>query len=290
MTIKKKLVLVPVDFSKVSLDALDMAASIAHKVDAEILMLHVVETYDLNVDLGESVVKVLDAKIKDKLEKIRTDNQNLWGLNIMAVHKKGKIHEVIREVADEREAWLIVMGTTGVSGLSSLSRFFLGSNAHRTVQLSNHPVLTVREGKYNADFKNIILPLDVEHDTTQKVDFALKWAKFFKSTVHVVSVTSELEYASGDDKEVDEKLKQVADRFDDEGVKVKIASIHEKNVAEALVSYADRIKADLTIIMTRQESKINDVLIGSRARSIITKSNRPVLSLRPGQAKEFSPK
>lgn len=275
------------DFSKVSLDALDLAGKLAHKVDAEVMILHVVETYDVNVELGESVTQVMDAKIKEKLEQIRTDNQNLWGLNIQAMHRQGKIHEVIREVTNELNSWLIVMGTTGASGLSNLGKFFLGSNAHRTVQLSNIPVLTVREGEYSAEFENIILPLDVEKDTTQKVDFALRWARFFKSTVHLVSVTSEFEFAKGDHDKVDAQLRQVADIFAEEGLTVKYISLHEKNVAEAVNDYAERVNADLTIIMTRAESKLNDILIGSRARNVITKAKRPVLSLRPKQAVDF---
>ncbi len=285
----KKLILVPVDFSNVSIEALELAGKIAHKVNGEILLLHVVETYDENVGLDEKLANVNETTVKAKLEEIRAEKQSLWGVNTMVIERQGKIHKVIREVANEKNAWMIIMGTTGASGLSDISRFLLGSNALRTVQLSEAPVLTIREGNYNGDFKNILLPLQAGKPTLEKVDYAMRFALAFNSTVHILAVTSEFEYAGGKDKDVEEMMKMVADKLVDQGLKVTVNSVHEKkNVGEEINDYSEKMNSDLTIIMTRQESAITDLIMGSRARTIITKSTRPVLSLRPEQAVDFN--
>ncbi|MFN5518341.1 MAG: universal stress protein, partial [Bacteroidota bacterium] len=46
MSLNIKRILVPTDFSEISLNALDYAATIAAKDDAEIILLHVYETPD----------------------------------------------------------------------------------------------------------------------------------------------------------------------------------------------------------------------------------------------------
>lgn len=81
--------------------------------------------------------------------------------------------------------------------------------------------------------------------------------------------------------EIKNQLDEVAEKVSAAGVKVFTNMLRNDDVADTVIEYSQEINADLVIIMTREESKLNDMVVGSSARKIITESKVPVLSLRP---------
>ena len=49
-----------------------------------------------------------------------------------------------------------------------------------------------------------------------------------------------------------------------------------------LIAYSKKMHAGMIVVMTQQETNITDFFIGSTARSIIQKSEFPILSIIPG--------
>src|SRR6187399_2676121 len=130
VTINK--ILVPIDFSEISIHALEYAALIARQAEAEILLLHVFESYSHNTML-EMVVDftdIMEKGIQDKMDEIKSKNANLKGVTIHSKVATGKIHSEIERVAREEDIKLIVMGTHGVSGVTNIAKFIIGSNAY----------------------------------------------------------------------------------------------------------------------------------------------------------------
>jgi universal stress protein A len=141
-------VLVPVDFSSPSLRALDYAVDFARPLDAEIVVLFVVEpiysvtTGDLYAPSSELTALMqeqrrqgrtqlveLAARLKKRYAKIRT------------VLEDGLAYQAIGAAANRLKADLIIMATHGRTGLSHL---FMGSVAEKVVRTAGCPVLTVR--------------------------------------------------------------------------------------------------------------------------------------------------
>lgn len=57
--------------------------------------------------------------------------------------------------------------------------------------------------------------------------------------------------------------------------------ISGSDVAEDIIKYSKKIKADLILIMTQQEMNWTNMFISSQAQEIINSSEIPVLSVRP---------
>ena len=76
------------------------------------------------------------------------------------------------------------MGTNGSQGRKSK---IIGSNAEKVVRLAKCPVITIKGKDHRIGCKNIILPLDLEKETKEKVTFALEYARYW-DTGWVVSV------------------------------------------------------------------------------------------------------
>jgi nucleotide-binding universal stress UspA family protein len=142
---KIKNILVPVDHSACSEQALDYAVELAGNLDAKLHLLSVVgiPTYGVP-DLGVGITAPM-------IENLIADNQR--GLDQLAKNRPavtqtlvraGDARDVILQTVEELGADLIVMGTHGRRGIS---RALLGSVAEMVVRTSPVPVLTVRGRK-----------------------------------------------------------------------------------------------------------------------------------------------
>lgn len=281
-----KKILVPTDFSDVAQGALLSAGWIAHKTGAELIVLHALETYEFNTtldNLGLTYVEILKQTVSKKLEELTTQNEQLQGLKISQRMEKGKIHKVISETAIEENCNLIVMGTHGASGISDFNRYLLGSNANRTVNVSDIPVLTIRKNEPIHRVSNILLPLDLTKTTTQKVSTAIALAKVFDATIHAITITELFDGFNPKVDQMDAKLGKVEEEIAANGIACTTASIENKDIAEGVMSYATdpQNAIDLIVIMTRQENLFNEFIPGAHSRKIIGQSPIPVLSMRP---------
>src|SRR5688572_8457713 len=141
-----KRILVPVDFSDPSRQALREAVVIAQQRGARLTILHVhaiteVAMLDfVYVEPAEKVAEVVDAAQR-QLEKWAKDE----GLKPGQADLKVITGSPVREILTASESHdLIVMGTHGRSGLS---HFLLGSVAERTIQGARCSVLVVKTPK-----------------------------------------------------------------------------------------------------------------------------------------------
>ena len=162
MTVKK--ILVPIDYSDDSYQALRWGASLAEKYGGEILLLHVlpkaVEEVFTHVPMWEDVPayyyegmgtahkgrrsEPIIIDLAEQAETQLTDlaRKDLQGTVPVAVKVAvGKPPEEILRVAREEGVDLIVMGTHGRTGLPHL---LLGSVAETVVRMAPCPVFTVR--------------------------------------------------------------------------------------------------------------------------------------------------
>lgn len=139
-------ILVPVDFSQCSEQALDYAVELADKLGAAVHLLSVIGIPSYGVpELGVGVTAtMMDNLIADNQAALdalarprKLDSKNV-------IIRAGDARDVILQTAEELGADLIVMGTHGRRGIS---RALLGSVAEMVVRTAPVPVLTVRGRK-----------------------------------------------------------------------------------------------------------------------------------------------
>tara|TARA_B110000977_G_scaffold196409_1_gene276720 strand:- start:112 stop:993 length:882 start_codon:yes stop_codon:yes gene_type:complete len=275
-------ILVPIGFSEQSMIALEQAERLATLTNGEITLLSVIETSGMLSRLfGEDEEKYSDLKIvlQEKLDKLATEVSARIGLKVNAMASKGKVSQKIIEVSELISAKLIVMGTNGAP--SEFSKKVIGSNAFRVITHSTCPVITIKGKDHFKGCRNIILPLDLEKETKEKVSHALKLARLCGATVKVVSISK------NKDDEARAKLKanlnQVKRFLTDGGVttEAELIKAEGRSLAQSILDYSNDNEGDLIMIMTQQESDFTDHFIGSSAQSIVYNTDTPVMSVRP---------
>lgn len=149
---KIKNILLPTDFSNLSLSAASYAVDLASQYDAKIHLLYVLEKTPpiLTIrTLGLSEEKIIksieeDAKrlMEETLEKIKKTGNNK--IKIDGIIKKGIDYQEITKYADDNNIDLIVIATHGNTGLLHT---LIGSVAEKVIRHSKKPVLVITPEK-----------------------------------------------------------------------------------------------------------------------------------------------
>ena len=287
MSISASKILVPIGFSAQSMIALGQAFNLAKIKKSEVVLLSVVEEQSMMQSLFlDDKSHELQLKVNQKLQEIGKEYGDKYGVHVEILVAKGKVYNQINEVAEMISADLIVMGTDGSAGST---KKIMGSNAERVVRLAHCPVITIK-GKYHSEgCENIILPLDLEKQTKEKVTYALEYARYWNSTIRLVSVVLR------DNQEVREKLikniNQVKKFITDAGVKCSAELVEgekKQTLGDFVFKYQKRFDADLIMIMTKKEELTLSNNISVTARYIINNSEIPVMSIRPKEQKHLT--
>jgi len=279
-------ILVPIGFSEQSIIALGQAFNLAKIKNSDVVLLSVIEGQSMIESLFlDDTSDELKAKVKSKLEDIASVYSSKYSVDVDTMIAKGRVYEEVNKVADMISADLIVMGTNGVNSKSK----FIGSNAEKVVRLSKCPVITIKGKAHRDGCKNIILPLDLEKQTKEKVTYALEYARYWDATIRIVSVVLR------DNNEVRAKLikniKQVEQFILDAGVKCTSEIVEgekKRTLGDFVFDYEKKFDADMIMIMTKKEELTLSNNISVTARYIINNSDIPVMSIRPKEVKHIT--
>ena len=146
-------ILVPVDFSDCSLDALEHAIVVAQQAKASLMLLHVLEpvSYGLDFTLDESHRSESSTWTK-RLEELISSYQ--YTHVPMEFRLRGGLpSDSILDCAQTLSCNLIVMGTHGRRGISHT---ISGSVAESVLRKSHCPVIAVRSPKSRSDHRRVI--------------------------------------------------------------------------------------------------------------------------------------
>lgn len=274
-------ILVPLDFSEASLNALDTAIAIAKQQNASIMLLNVADSslmfgfkgvHYISEKTINSIVDVSTSMLNSLLTTLNEKHQ----LNFTSEVKVGLIPQSITNTAAEIDADLIIMGTHGVSGFRE---FFIGSTAQKVVKISSCPVLTIPPNKKWLDFKKILFPVRPIKEVMEKYDFLRKIIANTNASMDIlflVPAYDEIEKKLLKNLVKDIKVKVINDQIRVSGT----LKIGEK-MPQAVLKRSKLIDADMIVITVKIDAEFKQFFIGPFEQQIVNHATMPVLSIRP---------
>jgi nucleotide-binding universal stress UspA family protein len=193
-------IVVPVDFSEMSIQAIRTASGLARRFNASIHLAHV-RQFDYASGFSAPAPPMVPFSFmtyeQNEETKIVTELNALareYGVSSGICHVLGgaPAFDEICRVAEKIPADLIVMPTHGRTGLKHV---FLGSTAERIVQHSPCPVLVTRESvlqsKNGSRFKinKILVPVDFSSCSREGLRYAIAFANEFGARIVLVHAT-----------------------------------------------------------------------------------------------------
>lgn len=289
-----KIILVPIDFSRPSLEALPWAKFLARTTGAAI---HLVHVHGLEYPLPMNVVPP-DVRRRAEIEKrLRRYLEKFGARYRLTAHglrchvRMGNAFNEICSLAREIEADLIVASTHGHTGWKHV---MLGSVAERIVRHAPCPVLIARRDETTraerAGVKKLVVPFDFSPAAAAGLAYAVKFARRYGSSLvllHVVTpdrfvvpqgalvyATPELKQRAVDDARA--RLKKFAATFDFAGVpwkEVVRAGVPHLEICR----FEEKSASDLVITSTHGRTGLRHALVGSVAEHIVRAAHGPTL-------------
>ncbi|HNS16588.1 MAG TPA: universal stress protein [Bacteroidales bacterium] len=141
-------ILVPIDFSDLAVDVIQMATNLAKAFNGSIRLVHVVSPqypYYVGLEMSTEIIQDIEAedmhKIENDLKAMELFIQQK-DIEVSSVLLEGKKVSAIIEESERIEADLIVIGS---ETLGLFSRTFLGSVSEGVLRKASCPVLIVQE-------------------------------------------------------------------------------------------------------------------------------------------------
>jgi nucleotide-binding universal stress UspA family protein len=291
-------ILVPVDFSSASADAIRQAARLASWSRASLHAVHVVEpTLLFAADMPLLVPPVtLDADLIDNARAqwagFVPDLPGRSGVDFRAV--LGSPIDEISRLAREVYADLIVLGAHGRSHPANA----LGALAASVVRHAPTRVLIVRAG-HLGPFQRIVLATDFSETSAKAFDQAARLAAQDAAELHVVHAHADPLSALTNPATVLGAMPDFAARYalaaqqrvqrfiDERGEMGRFAkpvahAIAHEHHARAIVEFALAHKADLIVLGTRGRSGLRELFLGSTAERVIREAHCTTLVVPPG--------
>jgi nucleotide-binding universal stress UspA family protein len=300
--LKLRRILVPLDFSGLSRQALGSAVPLARKYRAKISLVHVVQLPVVMEALpgGSAYLPVntddLLNAAKAHLAELATRLVPRELLDQTVVAEGNPAYEVI-STAESLKADLIVLSTNGRSGLK---RVLLGSTAERIVRHAHCPVLTVRRQPAASEkpvyperlpWRRILVPLDFSFTSLHALKVAAALAEQSSARLTLLNVVEPSPYATGlegaplvipDDvfaRNAKAQLPRVAQRFVPSSVRVTQLVGHGR-AASVIVETALEKEIDLIVLSTHGHTGLERLLMGSTAEHVVRHAHCPVFVVR----------
>ena len=148
-------ILVPIDFSDCSLDALEYAVVIAQRGRASLMLMHVLEPVSYSLDFSLPHVAEREKRRNAIKERLSGLVSALTAVQVKSDYlmRGGLPGDSILDAASSQPADLIIMGTHGRRGLAHA---YYGSVAESVLRRAQCPVLMVRSPKFHAGHRRVL--------------------------------------------------------------------------------------------------------------------------------------
>lgn len=277
-----KTILVPTDFSKTAQNATDVAASIAKKSKADLILLHVVEEIEegsFNVE-GEAVAsgswedRIFTAKMiqKSRQQLAKAAGPMIEnGINVRQLLRVGTPYHGIRAIINENKADLVVMGTNGKSPLEEI---LVGSNTEKVMRRSSCPVMSVNKKPSSLDFKSIVYAVSLRSDELSFPPLVREMQKLYGATIHLVRVNTPGLFIN--DKVAKEKLEVFAQKMKLQDYTLN--TYNDFNEESGIINFSESVGADIISMWTHGRTGLSHMFNGSIAENVTNHAKRCVLT------------
>lgn len=270
-----KTILVPTDFSKASANALQYAFAVARRTGSEIIILHVVfpnEGVDNNVYAAFWTDDYYAYRQKALQNWARRQRRGETAKNL-AVRTEitvGFPIGSILETAEKHKVDLVIMGTTGATGLGGL---ILGSVAAGVLGHTQLPVVVVpKKGKFEGKGAAVFATDFYLQSNAQTMHTLRDILGLYQSPLKIVHILDR-----PDDRPDHAREATLAHKL--EGISHEFHYIHDRDVPQAISNYLEAVDAGLLVAVAHKHGLLYRFFIDSLTRRLAKRVDIPLLAL-----------
>ncbi|MDR8390539.1 universal stress protein [Aliifodinibius sp. S!AR15-10] len=283
-------ILVPLDFSDLSNQALSAAEEFAKLFDGRITPFHAYLPISemegpYMLGLGTSPIEdyeEIEDTLRDRLDEVAREHVEERYLD-KAIISVGNAASAIVEEGQNYD--MIVMSTHGRTGFS---RFFLGSVAEKVLRTSHIPVLVIDKESRIGPIKRILATTDFSENSHAAFPLVKDIARAADAQVELLNVMT---YDTQHDEKPDEGKISLRNKRMEILVKEEFHEISDRLQTNVIVSadtphetifkHNQDNPADLVVMATVGRTGIEYLMMGSTTANVVRHVKTPVLSINP---------
>lgn len=269
-----KTILVPVDFTITSRNALLYALFLNRHMQAEIILFHAynVPAYETDIALEIPDHSVREEMLNELMEWKKDAESRYPEMKILAHLSDALTREEIIDEELSFKADLVVFGTQGTDGLAGV---FL-SDTVTAVEHTRCPVLIVPPAVILGSLEKIVFATDFEEDDIQNINMIIEFARMFDAEVtilHITGVETSREIQ-------DQQLKHFAARLRREinYAKLEFRLLDAGDALDAINDYTASIHADMLAVSMKKMSAFQQLFEKSVKKEMVYHTSIPLLA------------
>jgi nucleotide-binding universal stress UspA family protein len=266
---KQHSILVGIDYSKSSENALNYALHLAERFKTKVILLHVFEFPVVHTNSGLYVVdyKAVKAHDLEKLEKVRSKAlQKFPTAVIECINTTDTLKSFIKDLAKKKVIDYVVLGLQTKDKLSKLLYSTTGVNLSTKIDC---PVIIVPEKYKQHDLVHAVISVDNIHSIKkQNLEKALTFTKDYKCNSKLVHIQTQDEFML-----VNQKNAQK------EKAKWDIKTIKAVDFGKGIATYVKNNKTDMVVMFSHSHSVFYSLFNESNTKHIAFQSKVPVMAI-----------
>lgn len=273
---KIKNILVPVDFSNCSKNALRIAIGMAKDFGAKIHMVNAVHVHTPHPDLvGGSLVDSImldyETQVKDSFEDLESEIIELKEVPHDADRFISYLTDAIHSESEAKDIDLIVMGTRDKH--DSIEHL-IGTRSTDIIESSQVPVIVIPENVHQFHPKQIGFASDLEEiKNVTKLKLVSDFATHYDAEIMIFTVTDDPEKVTGEDHR---HIEELCRRFKDN--KCSARTVQADSVTKGIVDFAKSHELDMLAMIPRKHSFFQRLFKKSITKNIAIDIHIPLLS------------
>lgn len=255
-------ILIPIDFSDCSINALRYGLSYAEKMESnpEIIIAHgyhiPVPAAEFSMSLNATVLEEFKKDAEDKYSKLKQEIPELNKPEVTFDIKLAFVLDAILKCVEEEDPDLVIMGTKGSSGLNEV---IFGSNTSGVIKASKVPVIAVPDTFKEGHISRITLAMDYkEVDNISTLDIIKRLSNQYNAPVDIVHIEV------GDEESLN-AVNNIAKFFED--IDHEFHVIDQDNITDGINEFLSKSNSDLLAMLPRKHNLFERLF----SRSITTR-------------------
>jgi nucleotide-binding universal stress UspA family protein len=277
-----KTILVPLDFSEPSDNALEYAVGVANKIKASIILLHTeqmpVASYELE-PVAYTLKNSIEFNTNLLLEKAKRIKKIYPFIQFISCNVElGDLNSNIDEYIEKKNVDLIIMGITGKT--STLSKVVFGSNAITISRKASIPVIIVPNNCKYSGINNIAYACDYrEHAEISNDLIEIKnITEIFNALLNVIHIIPDGHLLSEAEVETDNYIESQL-----ENINHRTFIFPRNNIVATILKFIEKQKVDLIVLEQSKHSFFHEIFYPSITKDIAFSSPIPVMTLNKNQ-------
>ena len=269
-------IIVPIDFTEVSEAASEMAINLGHRLNTEVIYIHLLETTAREIHR----VKSKNEFHRQILKEVAQKSKKIESYSKKAIDKYVKSESVLNydrdystllDFAIKNRVRLIIMGTHGASGTHEL---LVGSHTQMVARLSSIPVLIVKEG-YFKEIKTMAFFSNFREQPGAGFKDAMTLARELGLNVHLVHINTPGKFTKNRDmlERMNDYYKRHSDIISDQDL------FSSYNKEDGVMEYCEYYNIDMISIVASHKEGTPGIFNSSLSEKLINHLKLPILSL-----------